>query len=191
MMNNKTIARFLKETSALIDLTGGNTFRARAMENAARTIERLDAAAVDLLQAGTLTDVKGIGSGLAAQITELVQTGSFEARDALLGAIPPGVLDMMRIKGLGAKKVRAIWQQLEITSIAGLEEACTTGRLADLDGFGAKTQENILTNIHLLKQYSAHRRYADAVRQSAPLIEGLRALRVEPAGPFRRKCETV
>ncbi len=193
MMNNKTIARALKETSALIDLTGGNLFRARAMENAGRTIERLDAAAADLLEAGTLTNVKGIGAGLAAQIAELVQTGSFEARDELLGAIPPGVLDMMRIKGLGAKKVRAIWQQLEITSIAGLEEACMIGRLADLDGFGAKTQENILANIRLLKQYSAHRRYADAFRQSAPLIEGLRALglRVEHAGAFRRKCETV
>ncbi|MDZ4699844.1 MAG: PHP domain-containing protein [Rhodothermales bacterium] len=192
-MNNKTIARFLKETSALIDLTGGNIFRARAMENAARTIERLDAAAIDLLQAGTLTNVKGIGDGLAAQIKELVQTGSFEVRDELLGAIPPGVLDMMRIKGLGAKKVRAIWQQLEITSIAGLEEACLIGRLADLDGFGAKTQENILENIRLLKQYSAQRRYADAVVQATPLIEGLRAqfAQVEPAGVFRRKCETV
>ncbi|MEZ4700840.1 MAG: helix-hairpin-helix domain-containing protein [Rhodothermales bacterium] len=192
-MHNKTIGKYLKETSALIELTGGNPFRARAMANAARTVERLEEPAADMLAAGTLTLVKGIGAGLAAQIDELVQTGSFEARDELLGAIPPGVLDMMRIKGLGAKKVRAIWLQLEITSIAELEEACTIGRLADLDGFGEKTQENILENIRLLKQYSAHRRYADAAGQAASLIEALRGAveRLEPAGAFRRKCETV
>jgi DNA polymerase (family 10) len=191
-MNNKTIARYLKETASLIDLTGGNPFRARAMANAARTIEQLDAPATERLAAGTLTEVRGIGEGLAGQIEELVRTGSFEVRDELLGSIPPGVLDMMRIKGLGAKKVRSIWQQLAITSIAGLEEACTIGRLADLDGFGEKSQENILENIRLLKQYSTQRRYADAFAQAGPLLAALRTVaRVEPSGPFRRKCETV
>lgn len=194
-MTNKEIARVLKSTAAMIELTGGNPFRSRAMANAARTIERLDETILFLLDEGKLTAVKGIGAGLAAQIKEVVETGTFEAREDLIGAIPAGLMEILRIKGLGAKKVRSLWQQLGITTITELEQAAASGQLASLDGFAEKTQQNILTNIHLLRQYLAKRRYADIRSIVDPLIDTLRATegvnRAEIAGELRRKMETI
>lgn len=194
-MTNKEIARVLKSTAAMIELTGGNPFRSRAMANAARTIERLDETVLSLLDAGELTGIKGIGAGLAAQIKEVVETGTFEAREDLIGAIPAGLMEILRIKGLGAKKVRALWQKLGITTVTELEQAATSGQLASLDGFAEKTQQNILTNIQLLRQYLARRRYADIRSVVDPLIDILRTAegvhQAEIAGELRRKMETI
>lgn len=194
-MTNKHIARSLKETASLIELTGGNPFRARAFDRAARTIERLDEAAEDLLAAGTLTEIPGIGAGLAADIQTLIEHGSFELRDELIAALPPGLLETLRVKGLGAKKVRKLWKELGVTNLEELEEEAAIGRLADLDGFGVKTQENILQNVRLLKTYRTRRHYAGAYAQVVPLIEALRdrpgLARVEAAGELRRALETI
>jgi DNA polymerase (family X) len=194
-MTNKQIARALTETAALIDLTGGNSFRARAFANAARTIERLDEQAIDLLERGELSDIRGIGKGLCAQVAELVASGSFDVRDELLGAIPPGVLEMLRIKGIGAKKARTIWQTLSITSVDDLEAAAATGRLAGLPGFGVKTEEKIATAIKAYQRFSSARRYATVIRELVPVterIEGCKGVeRVEIVGSLRRKLETV
>ena len=194
-MTNKQIAKVLKETASLIELTGGNPFRGRAFDRAARTIERLDDPAEDLLAAGTLTDIPGIGAGLAAQIQTLLDFGSFELRDELLAALPPGLLETLRVKGLGAKKVRKLWKTLGVTNLEELEEAAAMGRLAELDGFGVKTQENILKNVKLLKTYRERRHYAKAFTQVEALMETLRGhagiVRVEPAGTLRRQLETI
>ena len=175
-MTNKKIASILKDTASLIVLTGGNPFRARAFESAARTLERMEEPAEAMLADGTLTQVKGIGDGLAAQILELTERGSFGLRDELLETIPPGLHDVLRVKGLGAKKVRRLWQELDVTSLESLEEVAQTGRLADLDGFGKKTQDNILANIQHLKTYRQRRRYADALAEALPVLEKLRAV---------------
>src|SRR5690625_4865393 len=127
-MTNKRIARLLKETGSLIELTGGNEFRARAFANAARTLERTPEPVVAIIERGELTQVRGIGRGLADQIVELVETGTFALRDELIGSIPPGVLEILRLKGIGAKKARTIWKDLNITSITELEEAANIGR---------------------------------------------------------------
>ena len=194
-MTNKQIARYLKDTAALIELTGGNPFRGRAFDRAARTLEREETAVAELLADDALTDIPGIGAGLANQIRELLAYGSFELRDELLSAIPPGLLDALRVKGLGAKKVRRLWKELGITTLDELEQAAMMGRLAELDGFGSKSQENILANVRLLKQYQQQLRYADALHEVAPLLTALRDLpgiqRVEIAGALRRKLETV
>ena len=194
-MTNKKIAGVLKETAALVHLTGGNAFRARAFESAARTIEKMDEPAEARLAEGTLTDVRGIGAGLAAQILELTERGSFELRDGLLAEIPPGLHDVLRVKGLGAAKVRRLWQELGITSLDELEEAAGAGRLASLSGFGAKTQANVLANVQRLKKYRQRRRYADALGEALPVLEQLRALpdvqRAELSGELRRSLETV
>lgn len=194
-MTNKQIARSLRETAALIELTGGNPFRARALSAAARTIRGLDDAITERLQAGTLTDIDGIGKGLAAQIEELATRGSFELRDELLNAVPAGLLDVLRVKGLGPKKVRALWKELDVTSLDALETAAQIGRIEQLDGFGAKTQAKILQNVRLLRQYATRRRFADVYRDVAPLLEALRTLdavqRAEPTGALRRRMETV
>lgn len=194
-MTNKQIARYLKETAALIELTGGNPFRGRAFDRAARTLEREETSIAELLAENALIEIPGIGAGLAAQIRELLAYGSFEVRDELLSAIPPGLLDALRVKGLGAKKVRRLWKELGITTLDDLEHAAATGRLADLDGFGAKSQDNILTNVRLLKQYQLQRRYADALHEVDSLLPTLGDLpgveRIEITGALRRKLETV
>jgi DNA polymerase (family 10) len=139
--------------------------------------------------------VRGIGDGLAAQIKEIIDTGTFEVREELIGAIPAGLMDILRIKGLGAKKVRVLWQQLGLTTITELEQAAASGRLAYVDGFGEKTQQNVLTNIQLLRQYLSQRRYADLRVLVDSLVDALREApgvhRVEIAGALRRKMETV
>ncbi|MBX2820669.1 MAG: DNA polymerase/3'-5' exonuclease PolX [Rhodothermaceae bacterium] len=194
-MTNKEIARILKSTSAMIDLTGGNPHRSRAMSNAGRTIERLEERVPDLVASNTLTSIRGIGNGLAAQIKEIIETGTFEAREELLGAIPVGVLDVMRVKGLGAKKVRALWQKLNIISLSELEHAAASGKLATLDGFGEKTAANILQNIQLLKTYSNKRRYADVITFLDPFLDAIRLhepiTAVFYTGDLRRKMETI
>jgi len=194
-MTNKEIARVLKSTSAMIDLTGGNPHRSRAMSNAGRTIERLEERVPDLVESNTLTSIRGIGNGLAAQIKEIIETGTFEAREELLGAIPAGVLDVMRVKGLGAKKVRALWQKLNIISLIELEHAAASGKLATIDGFGEKTAANILQNIQLLKTYSNKRRYADVITFLDPFLDALRLREqvsaVSYTGDLRRKMEII
>ena len=194
-LTNKDVSRLLKETASLIELTGGNEFRARSFSSAARTIERLEEPVSTLIESDTLQDVRGIGAGLAAQIREIVQRGTFEVYDDLLSAIPPGLTDILRVKGLGAKKVRRIWQTLGITTLQELEEAAMIGHLADLDGFGVKTQENVLANLLLLKQYGSKRQYARAVIVAEPILERVRSMPgidvAEYTGELRRKSEIV
>ncbi len=194
-MTNKHIARRLKQAADLIELTGGNAFRARAYASAARTVDRLDEAALQLVERGELTEVPGIGKALAADIEALVRAGSFEALDRLVESLPPGLLDVLRVKGLGTKKVRALWTELGITSLEALEAAAAAGRIAALDGFGKKTEQTILKNVDQLKQYRARRRYRDATETLAPLLQALRESegveRAEVAGEVRRKLETV
>ncbi len=194
-MTNKHIARRLQQAADLIELTGGNAFRARAYAGAARTVDRLDEAALQLVERGAVTEVPGIGKGIAADIEALVRTGSFETLDRLVESLPPGLLDVLRVKGLGTKKVRALWTELGLTSLDDLEAAAVAGRIAALDGFGKKTQATILENVDRLKQYRARRRYRDALEAVAPLVEALREAdgveRADVAGEVRRALETV
>jgi DNA polymerase (family 10) len=194
-MTNKRIARYLKQTSDLIELTGGNAFRARAFGSAARTVDRLDASVLQLVERDELTGVQGIGKGLAADIASLVTTGSFETLDELVESLPPGLLDVLRVKGLGPKKARALWTGLGITSLDDLERAAATGQIAQLDGFGKKTEQTILANVEQLRRYRSRRRYRAALDAVAPLIDALRSddriERVEIAGELRRALDTV
>lgn len=194
-MTNKDIGKILKNTAAMIDLTGGNPYRSRAMANAARNIERAEESVVQLAESGALKSIRGIGDGLADQINEIIATGTFQAREDLIGAIPAGLMEILRIKGLGAKKVRTLWQKLGITTIKELEEMATTGRLASVDGFAEKTQANVLQNIQLLKKYVTRRRYADLYRLLEAIPQTLAALpgvsQAAFAGEIRRKMETV
>lgn len=187
-MTNKEIARPLKETAALVELTGGNPFRARAFANAARTIERMEEPLDGL---DDLTGIQGIGAGLAGQIGEILERGSFDVRDDLLGSIPPGLMDILAVKGLGAKKARALWQQLGVQTLEDLEDAAATGRIAELEGFGAKSQQSIVDNVALLRSYQGRRRLSDASALVARVASLLADRRVQATGELRRNLNDV
>ncbi len=195
MTTNKEIARLLKETAALIEITGGNVFRARAFASASRAIGRLEKEVATLTANDSLEELPGIGPGLATQIGEILERGSFDLYEDLLSAIPPGLPGILRIKGLGAKKVRRLWQELDVTSVEELEEVAASGRLADLSGFGPKMQEAILENIRLLKQYEGRRRYDQALAEALHCLEAIQGidevLEAHLAGGLRRSLDTV
>lgn len=195
MITNKHVARALKLTSDLIELTGGNAFRGRAYASAARAVEQLDTSVVQLAAEGSLAEVRGIGKGLAADLEALARGEPFAPLDALLTAVPPGVLDVLRVRGLGPKKVRVLWEELDVTSLDDLEAAAVAGRIAALSGFGAKTEQKILAEIERLREALGRRHYATAQTAVEPVLDRLCAaegvLRAEPTGALRRACDTL
>ena len=144
MASNQEIAAFLNELSILLELQGENAFRIRAYTNAARTFEMLEESISTMLQQGTLTALKGVGQGLADLVDEFVRTGTAADLEKAKASIPPGLLDMLKIQGLGPKKIRTIHAQLGLETLEELEKACAENQLSGLSGFGKKTQENIL-----------------------------------------------
>ena len=192
-MTNKAVARHLKLTADLVELTGGNPFRARAFASGARTVERLEEPVADLLAAGELVGVKGIGKGLAAEIGELLQTGTMGVTETLLQSLPPGLPEVLRVKGLGVKKVRALWTEAGVTSIEDLEAAAVSGKLESLDGFGTKTVQNILGAVEQLKAYRGKAHLRDAWAEAAVARDALRAAghQADLAGTVRRQCNVV
>ena len=194
-MTNSEIAAVLEETADLIELTDGNPHRARAFARAARSLESLDETAEARLEAESLTAVSGIGDAMADHVAEIAASGTFALRDELLNAIPPGLLDVMRVKGLGTKRTRRLWQELDITSLDELEDAATADRITSLSGFGAKTQQNILENVHRLRAYESQWRLADVHSAVQPVLDALQALdaaeRAAPTGALRRRVPTM
>ena len=194
-MSNDEVARILEETADLLELTGGNPHRARAFSRAARSLQDLDAPAADRLRNDTLVDVSGIGDGMADHIGDIVHGGSFALRDELLSAVPPGLLDVLQVNGLGTKRTRRLWTELDIASLDELEHAAEADRITALDGFGAKTQQNILENVRQLRRYEARWRLADAWTATHSFLHSLRALdavdRAVPTGALRRRIETM
>lgn len=194
-MSNTEIARILQETADLLELTGGNPHRARAFSRAARSLGNLEDSADDRLSDGTLTDVQGIGDAMADHVAEISQSGSFDLYDELLSAVPPGLMHVMQVKGLGTKRTRRLWTELNVTSLDELEQAAESDQVTTLDGFGAKTQQNILENVRQLRRYSARWRLAEARTATQPFLRRLRNVeavgRAEFTGDLRRHQETV
>ncbi len=194
-MTNKEIASVLQETADLIELTDGNPHRARAFSRAARSLGNLEDAVTDRLTDGTLTHVGGIGDAMADHVADVAETGTFPLHDELLNAIPPGLLDVMRVKGLGTKRTRRLWQELDVTSLDELETVAETDRITNLSGFGTKTQQNILENVRQLRRYDEQWRLSDAWSEASSVLGTLRALdavqQAEPTGALRRRMETI
>lgn len=195
VMSNDEVAQILQETADLLELTGGNPHRARAFSRAARSLQDLDVLVSERLDADTLVDVSGIGDAMADHITEIVQSGSLPLRDELLSAVPPGLMDVLQVNGLGTKRTRRLWTELNITSLDELEDAAENNRIMSLDGFGAKTQQNILENVRQLRRYEAQWRLADAWSATKSVLEVLDSLdvveRAVPTGALRRSRETL
>ncbi|SVC33246.1 uncharacterized protein METZ01_LOCUS286100, partial [marine metagenome] len=141
------IVQYLQRHASLMELSGANSFRVRAFVNAARMLEELEVDIPQMAQQGTLTEIDGVGKGVAEFIGEYIEHGSAEAYRTLTETIPEPLLDLLRIPGLGTKKIKAIYDTLGIASIPDLAAACEDGRLDQMPGFGTKTQQNILKGI--------------------------------------------
>lgn len=194
-MDKRDVARTLETIAVLLELRGENPFRVRAYENAARAVDSLEEDLGKVIEEGRLTEVPGIGERIAQNVVELWTTGRMRHHDELADATPPGYLDMIRVPGLGAKKVRALGEALDIATLADLKRAGEAGRIRELPGFGAQSEKKILEGIALLEKGTG-RSLAGEVR---PIAESLlAALRKHPevesaevGGSLRRWLETV
>ena len=194
-MDRKSVAKILKEIGTILELKGDNPFKTRAYYNGARTIESLTENLNNLVESGEIANLRGIGQALSDKISTLVKTGSLPYYDELKSTIPSGLLDMIKIPGLGAKKVKIVYDKLGISSVGELEYACRENRLRDLEGFGEKSQQNILSGIELRKKYNERFLYPVALNESEKiknyLIQNEKIIQLEVAGSLRRKLETV
>ena len=193
-MTRHEIAAALEEIGVLLELKGENPFKIRAYQTGARAIEALEN--LDQLVAeGKLETIKGIGEALARKITELQTTGRLEFLEKLRADTAPGLVELLQVPGLGAKKVKALHERLGVNTVADLEKACTEGRVAALDGFGERSQEKILAGIRNRAAYARRHLWWEAAAVAEPILQGLRALpqvrRAEHAGSLRRGLETV
>lgn len=193
---NATIAAVFEQIADLLDIQGANPFRIRAYRNAARTIGGLGSDVKALLEQGTdLRDLPGIGDDLAVKIREIVETGKSVFLERLQKEVPPAVAELLRIPGLGPKRVRALYEDLDVQSLEQLLRAARDGRIRELPGFGKKIESRIVEAAQA--QLSKVRRFklAVAAQYAEPLIAYLRATpgvgKVVIAGSFRRMRETV
>ena len=194
-MDKDKVAGVLVEIGTLLELKGENPFKTRAYFNGARTIESLAEPLAKLVAEKRLGEIKGIGEALEKKITELVETGKLKYYEELKASIPPGLVEMLDIPGLGPKKIQALNKALGVDSIAKLEAACKAGQVAELDGFGEKTQTNLIEGIERKRQYASKHRLGDALAAADPLLESLRAhpevVRCSTAGSLRRFKEVI
>lgn len=195
-MNKTEIAAVLTDIATLLELKGENPFKTRAYQSGARLLEGMaEDEIARRVEAGTLEEVKGIGEALAQKISELHRTGKLEFYEKLKATVPAGLVDMLSIPGLGAKKIRALQDKLGVDSIEKLKAACEAGQVAALEGFGDKSQEKILSGIRNREAYGRRHLWLEAYETGAPILAGLRALpgvqQVESCGSLRRRTETV
>jgi DNA polymerase (family 10) len=194
-MNKKEVAHILEEIGTILDLKGENPFKVRAYYNGARIVESLDQDLASLVESGEIAEIKGIGKALAEKITILVKDNTLPFHQELKSSIPEGLLEMLKIPGLGAKKVKVIYDKLGISSIGELEYACRENRLRDLDGFGQKSQDKVLQSIEMQKKYSERFLIPVAENEANQILDYLKKnnhfVRLDIAGSLRRKMETI
>lgn len=194
-MDKERVAAILDEIGTLLELQGENPFRCNAYHNAARTIEQMEESLEDVVASGRLGSIRGIGETLQEKITTLVRTGRLPFYDELRARTPPGLLQLLRIQGLGPKKVKVLHEQLGIDDLDKLRQACQEDRVASLKGFGAKTQQKILEGIEFLGKSGTRVRYdqalllAEALRQHLADCPAVR--RIDICGSLRRRKETI
>lgn len=194
-MDKDQVAEILTQIGVLLELKGENPFKTRAYQNAARTLEGLTEPIEKVVAEGRLDGIKGVGEALREKITTLVTTGRLPYYEELRASIPAGLVEMLALPGLGPKKVKAMWEQLDITTVEQLEAACRAGKVAALDGFGDKTQTKILEGIQFKRQYASRHLLSDALAVAEPILDSLRGhpdvIRCSTAGSVRRFKEVI
>jgi len=194
-MDKKEIVAILEEMGTLLELQGANPFKSRAFHNASRAVEGITGDLRELVDSGELLKVKGIGTSIAAIITDLVVKGKSKDYADLRKGIPDGVLDMLRIQGLGPKKVKILHEKLKLKSLEQLERAARADKLASLEGFGKKTQDNILAGIQALRSRSDKHLFSIAEEAARSVFDAVKkqrgVLQAEIAGSLRRRKEII
>ena len=195
-MDKNQIASMLEDIATLLALNEkSNVFEVRAYENAARAVNSLDGDITQLVRDGKLKGVSGLGPTTIKRIEEAIETGHITFHDELRATTPAIKLDMMRIAGMGPKKINVIYDQLHVNSIAELEQACKDDKVAHLPGFGKKTQDKILQGIAFLSQHADRFLYPVAEEEAERIRAALATLpeivRLQVGGSLRRRRETV
>ncbi len=194
-MSNADVAQELDDIANLLEIAGGNVFRVRSYRRAVETIADLAEDVSALLAEDRLTDLPGIGKGIAAVVEQFLATGTSEDKEALLDDYPESLLEMLKVSGFGPRKAAVVFEELGISTVDELEEAAAAGRLQDLPGMGAKTEENILKGIATYREGQRRALLGEMLPVAEELVERLRAhpdvIRAEFAGSTRRCRETV
>ncbi len=193
--SKEDVIELLESIARLLELKGENVFKIRAYTNAVRTLETFSGDFTALVEESQLGTVGGIGSALEEKITTFATTGELPYYDNLKAEFPASLFDLFELQGLGPKKIKALWEALDITTVEALEAACKDGRVASLKGFGAKTAANILTSIEARAQYAGSFRFGDIAAGAELLLEELKelpnVLLASLAGSYRRRKEIV
>jgi DNA polymerase (family X) len=196
-MENKEIARLLSETADLMEIGAEDSFRIRSYRNAAAAVESHPERIEDLLRNPDrkLTEIAGIGKGIAAVLTELAQRGSFERRDEMLKRYPASALELLKIQGLGPKSIAILYEHHGVRNVDDLERVCREHKLRDLPRMGAKLEEKVLRSIEAYRKSAGRFLMSFGKRTADELIAEIRAIpevhRVEAAGSLRRGKETI
>jgi len=194
-MNNRQVADIFSAMADMLDIQGANYHRIMAYRRAAENIAALGRPLEEAWREGQLTSLPGIGSTLASKIDELMRTGELEAYRDLQSEIPQGVVAMLHISGVGPKSAARFWKELGITTVAALEHAAQAGRLRNLHGFGAKSEQNVLDGIALFRRHTGRTRLGTAWPLAQKILAVLRevpgVVQAAPAGSLRRMRETV
>jgi len=193
--SKEDVIELLESIARLLELKGENVFKIRAYTNAVRTLETFSGDFNALVEEKRLGEVGGIGSALEEKVTTFATTGHLPYFEALKAEFPSTLFDLFELQGLGPKKIKALWEELEITTVEGLEAACKDGRVASLKGFGAKTAANILTSIEARKQYAGSFRLGDIAADAEIMLDQIKelpeVLQASLAGSYRRRKEVV
>lgn len=193
-ISNRQIARIFRLGAQLLELHGENPFKIRSYETAAFRIRQIPEQVAGMSEE-ELEGIDGIGKNLSQKILEIGKTGSYPELDKLLGETPVGLLELVNIKGIGAKKVRTLWQELGVNNAEEVLKACESGQVENLKGFGKKTQDNLEETLHFYFETRGQYMYAEALSEAEPLLKYLEAnpsvAKVCLTGEMRRKCNTI
>jgi DNA polymerase (family X) len=196
-LENREYARILYETADLMEIAGDDGFRIRSYRNGASTIEGYTERIADILAnpEAKITDVPGIGKGLAAVLGEIEKRGSCERRDELLLKFPPAALEFLKIQGLGPKSIALLFERFQVNTVDELEQLCKDQKLRTLPRMGAKLEEKVLRGIAQLREHSGRFLLNFADNAANEMMEYLRAVdgieKIAAAGSLRRGRETI
>ena len=194
-MSADEVGEILEQIALLLELKGENPFKIRAYTNAARALETLTDDLARLVEEKRLEEIDGIGKAIAEKITTLVTTGKLDYYDTLREEFPPDIFTLFELQGLGAKKIKLLYEKLGIHSLPKLERACRDGAVAALPGFGEKTADNILKALEQHKKSAGQFRLGSITALAEDLLDDLRShprvTLVQIAGSYRRKKEFV